>query len=46
VDVYVPKKIEIPFLYFSHVREVFYRDGLWLAYAPFMALKPEEKLEG
>jgi 3'-phosphoadenosine 5'-phosphosulfate sulfotransferase (PAPS reductase)/FAD synthetase len=45
VDVDVREKIKISSLYFSHEREVFYRDGLWLAYAPFMALKPEEKVE-
>lgn len=39
------ENIEIPSLYFSHERDVFYRDGVWLAYAPFMALKPNEKIE-
>lgn len=36
--------IEIPDLYFTHKREVFNRDGVWLAYAPFMKLKPDEKV--
>ncbi len=37
--------IEIPDLYFTHKREVFNRDGMWLAFAPFMKLKPEEKVD-
>jgi sulfate adenylyltransferase subunit 2 len=37
--------VEIPNLYFTHKREVFNRDGVWLAYAPFMKLKPNEKTE-
>ena len=34
------EKIEMPSLYFTHKRNVFYRDGVWLAHAPFMELKP------
>lgn len=34
--------IEMPSLYFTHQREVFNRDGVWLATAPFMKLKPNE----
>ena len=37
--------IEIPELYFTHKREVFFRDGVWLAKAPFMELKEGEKYE-
>jgi len=37
--------IEIPSLYYSHKREVFMRDGVLLATAPFMQLKPNEKAE-
>lgn len=37
--------IQIPDLYFSHERKVFKRDGMWLAWAPFMDMKEEEKLE-
>ncbi len=37
------EQIEIPSIYFSHEREVFNRDGVWLATAPFMKLKPTEK---
>jgi len=39
------EKIDIPNLYYTHKREVFKRDGMWLAKAPFMQLKPSEKLE-
>jgi sulfate adenylyltransferase subunit 2 len=37
--------VEIPSLYFTHKREVFCRDGVWLAKAPFMKLKDKEKAE-
>ena len=39
------ENIEIPNLYFTHKREVFIRDGIWLANAPFMQLKEDEKIE-
>ena len=39
------ENIEIPELYYTHKREVFFRDGVWLAKAPFMKLKPTEKIE-
>lgn len=39
------ENIELPDLYYTHTREVFNRDGVWLAYAPFMKLKPNEKVE-
>jgi sulfate adenylyltransferase subunit 2 len=39
------ENIEMPSLYFTHRREVFNRDGVWLANAPFMRLKPHEKIE-
>ena len=39
------ESIEIPDLYFTHKREVFNRDGVWLAKAPFMILKDNEKVE-
>ncbi len=35
--------IEIPDLYFTHKREVFNRDGVWLATAPFMQRREDEK---
>jgi sulfate adenylyltransferase subunit 2 len=38
------ENVEIPDLYFTHKREVFNRDGVWLAYAPFMKLRPNEKV--
>jgi sulfate adenylyltransferase subunit 2 len=37
--------IRIPDIYYTHEREVFCRDGVWLAAAPFMQLKKEEKVE-
>jgi sulfate adenylyltransferase subunit 2 len=37
------ENIEIPSIYFTHKREVFERDGVLLATAPFMKLKPEEE---
>ena len=39
------ENIELPSLYYTHTREVFNRDGVWLAYAPFMKLKPNEMVE-
>ena len=39
------ENIGMPSLYFTHKREVFYRDGVWLAVAPFMKMKPTEKIE-
>jgi sulfate adenylyltransferase subunit 2 len=38
------EKIALPSLYYTHEREVFERDGIWLAYYPFMRLKPDEKV--
>lgn len=43
---YIMKEnIELPSLYFTHEREVFNRDGQWLAKAPFMKLKDSERYE-
>jgi sulfate adenylyltransferase subunit 2 len=39
------ESIEMPSIYYTHEREVFNRDGVWLAWAPFMQLKPGEKVE-
>lgn len=39
------EKIKLPSLYFTHEREVFERDGVLLAHAPFMQLKPDETVE-
>ena len=39
------ENIEIPSIYFTHKREVFNRDGVYLYKAPFMKLKPSEKAE-
>jgi sulfate adenylyltransferase subunit 2 len=39
------EKIPLPSLYFTHQREVFNRDGVWLAKAPYMKLKDNEHYE-
>ena len=39
------ENIEMPSIYYTHQREVFSRDGNWLAVAPFMKLKDTEKIE-
>ena len=39
------EKIPMPSIYFTHRRKVFNRDGVWLAWAPFMQLKETEKIE-
>lgn len=39
------EEIELPNLYFTHQREVFKRDGQWMAKAPFMSLKDGEHYE-
>lgn len=39
------ENIPMPSLYYTHRREVFNRDGVWLAMAPFMELKKGEKVE-
>jgi len=39
------ESIELPSIYFTHERNVFYRDGVWLAAAPFMKMKPGERIE-
>ncbi len=39
------ENIPMPSIYYTHKREAFLRDGVWLAYAPFMKLKPNEKIE-
>jgi len=39
------ENIELPSIYYTHEREVFYRDGVWLAWAPFVKLKEREKTE-
>lgn len=39
------ENIELPSIYYTHEREVFNRDGVWLAKAPFMKLKPDETSE-
>jgi sulfate adenylyltransferase subunit 2 len=38
------EEIELPSLYYTHKRKAFCRDGAWLAWAPFMNLKPTEEI--
>lgn len=38
------ENIPLPSLYYTHQRKVFQRDGVWLAWAPFMQLKPAEEV--
>lgn len=38
------EKIEMPSLYYTHKRKAFKRDGGWLAWAPFMNLRPDEEI--
>lgn len=39
------ENIKLPNLYYTHKRKVFQRDGVWLAWAPFMELKPTEVVQ-
>ena len=39
------ENIALPSLYFSHRREVFFRDGQWLARSPWIPLLPDEAYE-
>lgn len=39
------ENIEMPVIYFTHERKVFYRDGQWLAAEPCMKIRPTEKVE-
>jgi sulfate adenylyltransferase subunit 2 len=36
------ENIRLPNLYYTHKRKIFKRNGIYLAWAPFMHLKPEE----
>lgn len=38
------EKIELPSIYFSHRRKIFNRNGVLLAWAPFMKTRPEEEI--
>lgn len=38
------ENIEMPSIYYTHKRKVFERDGVWLAYAPFMKLRDSEEV--
>ena len=36
--------INLPSLYYTHRRKIFWRNGVYLAWAPFMQLRPAEKV--
>jgi len=38
------ENIKLPILYYTHRRKIFRRNGIYLAWAPFMQLKPTEKV--
>jgi sulfate adenylyltransferase subunit 2 len=37
--------VEVPSIYYAHERDVFRRDGMWLATGPFLANGPDESIE-
>ena len=39
------EEIEVPSIYFAHEREVFERDGMWLAVTPFVTVMEGEEPE-
>jgi sulfate adenylyltransferase subunit 2 len=39
------KQIELPGIYFAHLRRVFLRDGMWMADSPLIARLPGEQVE-
>ncbi|MCB0738028.1 MAG: sulfate adenylyltransferase subunit CysD [Bacteroidetes bacterium] len=39
------EEIQIPSLYISHKREVFYRNGVYYSNTPYMSRNPDERLE-
>jgi len=38
------ENINLPELYYTHRRKIFKRNGVYLAWAPFMKLKPDENI--
>jgi sulfate adenylyltransferase subunit 2 len=39
------ESIELPSIYFAHIRRVFQRDGMWLAESPWVSLADGEEVE-
>ena len=37
--------VEVPSIYYAHERDVFRRDGMWLATGPYLANGPDESIE-
>ena len=44
-EMILQEKIDMPSLYFTHERQVFQRDGQWLAAEPCIKLKPTEQVD-
>ncbi|MBN1142957.1 MAG: sulfate adenylyltransferase subunit 2 [Bacteroidales bacterium] len=38
------ENIQLPMLYYTHRRKIFHRNGIYLAWAPFMQLKADEEV--
>jgi len=38
------QKIDLPSIYYAHTREVFRRDGMWLAVCPFVTVADDEEV--
>jgi sulfate adenylyltransferase subunit 2 len=39
------ERLEVPSIYFAHQRDVFRRDGMWLATSEFLPPRPEEEVQ-
>ncbi|HUG47059.1 MAG TPA: sulfate adenylyltransferase subunit CysD [Candidatus Limnocylindria bacterium] len=39
------ESLEVPSIYFAHERDVFKRDGMWLAVNPYLIVRDSEKVE-
>ena len=39
------EELDVPSIYFSHIRDVFLRDGMWMAVNPFLEVAPDEPVE-
>lgn len=37
------ERLDLPSIYYAHEREVFYRDGMWLAVTPYVTVLEDEK---
>ncbi len=39
------EQLDVPSIYFSHLRDVFLRDGMWMPVNPFLEVAPDEPTE-